>query len=154
MKKNCDNLIFPKNITYEECIATEEMKKSEACKAFRKLFRCGIGNGGFAISYDGQLRLCSSSWAPGTTFDLRQGSLQEGLDTLRARILAMDTNSTAILRTCKSCEIINLCMWCPAIAYLETGDMEGEVPYFCEVAHARAQALRDASDHHMVKVKG
>jgi radical SAM protein with 4Fe4S-binding SPASM domain len=146
MKNNCDNLIFPKSITYENFISTEEMNKSEEHKAFKKLFRCGIGNGGFSISYDGKLRLCSSSLAPVTSFDLRAGSLQEGLNTLRNRIRTMDTNSTLILKTCKSCEIVNLCMWCPEIAYLETGDLEGSVPYFCEVAHARAQAIKRSKE--------
>jgi len=142
LQNHCEDLIFPEKLTYEDCISSKEMEESEACKAFKKLFRCGIGNGGFTISYDGHLRLCSTLLAPGTTFDLRSGTLKDGLETLRTKIRAMETKSIKILKTCKSCKIVNLCMWCPAIAYLETGNLEGEVPYFCQVAHARAEALQ------------
>ena len=45
------------------------------------------------------------------------------------------------LETCRACPIINLCLWCPAHAYLETGQLDGAVPYFCKVAHERAAAL-------------
>jgi hypothetical protein len=37
-------------------------------------------------------------------------------------------------------------MWCPAHAHLETGEMDLPVPYFCEVAHARAELLRELSE--------
>ncbi|MCX6674408.1 MAG: hypothetical protein NTY37_11600 [Methanothrix sp.] len=45
------------------------------------------------------------------------------------------------LETCRVCPIINLYIWCPAHAYLEDGEMDAQVPYFCAVAHARAEAL-------------
>jgi sulfatase maturation enzyme AslB (radical SAM superfamily) len=45
------------------------------------------------------------------------------------------------LETCRVCPIINLCIWCPAHAYLEKGEMDVQVPYFCAVAHAQAEAL-------------
>ena len=106
------------------------------------LFGCGTGNGGFTVGYDGTFRLCSSLWAPGTTHDLRKGSLRDACDGLVPRVRAMRTENKTLLKSCKSCPYINLCMWCPAHAYLETGDMEGEVKYFCDVAHARAAALK------------
>ncbi|NQU17282.1 MAG: radical SAM protein, partial [Candidatus Saganbacteria bacterium] len=43
---------------------------------------------------------------------------------------------------CRRCSIINLCLWCPAHAYLETGEMDAVVDYFCKVAHARAEAIK------------
>ena len=36
---------------------------------------------------------------------------------------------------------INLCLWCPAHAALETGNMDDWVEYFCAVAHERARAI-------------
>ena len=39
------------------------------------------------------------------------------------------------------CPIFNLCLSCPGHTHLETGEMDGEAPYFCEVAHARARML-------------
>jgi radical SAM protein with 4Fe4S-binding SPASM domain len=142
--KNYENLIFPEGPSYEERISSQEVKVREEYEYFRKLFRCGIGMSDFAISYEGQLRLCTVLCAPETTFNLRAGSLQKGLESLRTKIRAMNTNSNEILKTCKSCNIVNLCMWCPATAFLETGNLEGEVPYFCAVAHARAAALEKA----------
>lgn len=49
------------------------------------------------------------------------------------------------LERCRRCEIINLCLWCPAHAALETGAMDAWVEYFCEVAHARAAALGESA---------
>jgi radical SAM protein with 4Fe4S-binding SPASM domain len=48
------------------------------------------------------------------------------------------------LDRCRACPIINLCLWCPAHAHLETGELDLPVEYFCEVAHARAAALEAA----------
>jgi sulfatase maturation enzyme AslB (radical SAM superfamily) len=44
---------------------------------------------------------------------------------------------------CRRCTIIDLCLWCPAHAALETGALDGWVEHFCEMAHARAAALQD-----------
>ncbi len=107
------------------------------------LFHCGAGNGSFNISFDGKFRLCSSLWAPGTTYDLRKGTLTEAWHDLIPKVRDMRSDNTHFLETCRKCELINLCLWCPAHAYLETGDMDGETPYFCQVAHARAAMLRD-----------
>ena len=45
------------------------------------------------------------------------------------------------LERCRRCGIINLCLWCPAHAALETGNMDEWVEYFCAVAHERAKAI-------------
>jgi radical SAM protein with 4Fe4S-binding SPASM domain len=107
------------------------------------LFHCGAGKGSFNISYDGKFRLCSSLWAPGTTYDLRQGSLTEAWNDLIPKVRDMRSQNPRFLESCRKCELINLCLWCPAHAYLETGEMDGETPYFCQVAHARAAMLRE-----------
>ena len=57
----------------------------------------------------------------------------------------MRTENEALLKTCKSCPYVNLCMQCPARAHLETGTMDEQVPYFCAVAHARAEMLQPRS---------
>jgi radical SAM protein with 4Fe4S-binding SPASM domain len=107
------------------------------------LFHCGAGNGSFNISYDGIFRLCSSLWAPGTTYDLRKGSLAEAWNDLIPKVRDLRSHNPRFLETCRKCELINLCLWCPAHAYLETGEMDGETPYFCQVAHARAAMIRE-----------
>ena len=105
------------------------------------LFRCGTGNGSFTVGYDGTYRLCSSLVAPGTTTNLRKVSLREAWEAFVPLVREMRTENSELLNTCGKCLICNLCINCPAHAYLETGRMDAVVPYFCQVAHARAEAL-------------
>jgi radical SAM protein with 4Fe4S-binding SPASM domain len=81
-------------------------------------------------------------WAPGTTVDLRQVSLREAWENLVPAVRDLRSDNPLFLKTCRKCPLVNLCIWCPAHAYLETGAMDGETPYFCQVAHARAAALQ------------
>lgn len=106
------------------------------------LFHCGTGNGSFTVSYDGIFRLCSSLWHPETTYDLRQGTLAEAWNELVPWVREMRSTSPDFLEKCRKCPIINLCLWCPANAHLETGEMDGFSEYFCAVAHARAAAIQ------------
>lgn len=108
------------------------------------LFHCGAGQGNFVVGYEGTFRLCSALWAPGTTLNLRKVSLRQAYDELVPRVRTMHASSAHLLETCQVCPIINLCLHCPAHAYLETGRLEGETPYFCQVAHARAAMLEKA----------
>jgi len=105
------------------------------------LFHCGLGNGSFTVGYDGSFRLCSSLVAPGTTINLRETSLKKVWDQFVPAVRGLETNNTDLINACGKCPIVNLCMNCPAHAYLETGCMEAVVPYFCQVAHARAEAI-------------
>lgn len=105
------------------------------------LFRCGAGIGEFAISYQGLYRLCSSLTASGACYDLRKGTLREALRDHVPRVRRLRSRNATFLQTCQTCQIANLCLSCPAHAYLETGEMDGQTPYFCEVARARASML-------------
>lgn len=109
------------------------------------LFHCGAGSGSFNVGYDGTFRLCSSLWAPGTTTNLRDTSLREAWETFVPQVLDMRSQNENFLNTCRKCAIINLCLHCAAHAYLETGSLDGAIPYFCEVAHARAAAIQEKS---------
>jgi radical SAM protein with 4Fe4S-binding SPASM domain len=109
------------------------------------LFHCGVGDGSCTIGYDGTYRLCSSLWAPGTTYDLRKGSLREAWEVFTPRVRDMRSSRQEYLEKCMSCPIIDLCLWCPAHAELETGELDLPILYFCRVAEARADALRQDS---------
>jgi radical SAM protein with 4Fe4S-binding SPASM domain len=126
LKKGCDKLIVPEFSNY-------------TCN---HLFRCGAGNGNFALSYDGHLRLCSSLWHPDSVYDLKKGSLTDAWHNFIPMVRGMRSEKKEILDKCRSCSLINLCLWCPAHTYLETGEMDAQVDYFCKVAHARADALK------------
>ena len=106
------------------------------------LFHCGAGNDGFNVSYDGLFRLCPSLWAEGTTYDLRAGTLACAWRDFVPRVRDMRSKRSEFLESCRKCALVNLCLWCPAHAHLETGEMDGTTPYFCTVAHARMEHLK------------
>ena len=106
------------------------------------LFQCGLGEGSISISYDGKFRLCSSLWALETMYDLRQGSLHDAWENFVPKVRGMRSHSPDFLENCRSCPIINLCLWCPAHSYLETGELDTPIEYFCQVARARAALIQ------------
>ncbi len=126
LKKGCDKLIVPE-FSHINC---------------NHLFHCGAGNGSFTLSYDGHFRLCSSLWHPDCVFDLKKGNLTHAWHNFVPMVRDIRSDRREFLERCRVCPLINLCIWCPAHAYLETGEMDAPVEYFCEVAHARAEALR------------
>ena len=107
------------------------------------LFHCGLGNGSFNIGYDGTFRLCSSLWAPETIYNLRQGTLREAWEEFVPKVRDMRSRRQEYLDNCRSCSIVNLCLWCPAHSHLETGELDSPIEYFCQVARARAAAIQE-----------
>ena len=125
LKKKCDYFIFPQEQDHD-------------CQ---HLFYCGAGHISFSVSPDGYFRLCSSLWHPDSIYDLKTGTLAEAWEEFVPQVRGRTSADSESLARCRTCNIVNLCMWCPAHAYLETGMLAGEVEYFCQVAHARARAL-------------
>ncbi|MCX6675012.1 MAG: hypothetical protein NTW84_01165, partial [Methanothrix sp.] len=78
---------------------------------------------------------------PDCTYDLRKGTLADAWKEFVPKVRDMRSNRAEFLDTCRTCPIINLCLWCPAHAYLETGELDSHVPYFCQVAYARAKSI-------------
>jgi len=130
LQRGCDKLIGP----------------DEEHAACDHLFHCGAGNGSFSVGYDGTFRLCSSLWHPDTTYDLRAGTLAEAWGEVVPRVRDLRSRKPEFLEKCRRCGIINLCLWCPAHAALETGEMDEWIEYFCAVAHERARAIGGGED--------
>jgi len=105
------------------------------------LFCCGAGSNSFTLSYDGLFRLCASLWHPDTVYDLKKGTLKHAWENFAPKVREMRSDRKEFLETCRVCPLMNLCMWCPAHAYLETGEIDAPVDYFCEVAHTRASMI-------------
>lgn len=126
LKKSCNELIRP------------EMKHLKC----NHLFHCGTGNGNFTVGYDGMFRLCSSLHHPDCVYDLRKGTLAEAFQSFVPKVRDLRSNREVFLKKCRVCSIFNLCIWCPAHAHLETGQLDQPVDYFCELAHARAAAIK------------
>ncbi len=108
----------------------------------RHLIRCGAGKTGFFVGWDATFRLCSSLHHPDCVFDLRRGSLAKAWTEVVPRVRSMTSSRKQYIDNCARCPIVNLCLWCPAHAHLETGELDLPVPAFCEIARARAAALR------------
>jgi len=105
------------------------------------LFRCGVGEYSFTLSYDGMFRLCSSLWHRDAVYNLREGTLSHAWEKFIPKVSNLCSNRRQFLEKCRGCHLINLCIWCPALAHLETGYLDMPVEYFCHVAHAREEAL-------------
>lgn len=106
------------------------------------IFHCGAGYGSFSLSYDGRFRLCSSLWHPDCVYGLRKGNLSDAWHNFVPMVREMGSDRKEYLEKCRVCSIVNFCMWCPALAHLETGKMDMPVDYFCKIAHARIAALK------------
>jgi radical SAM protein with 4Fe4S-binding SPASM domain len=129
MQRDCANLI-------------SEPHKVPGCN---HLFHCGAGQGSFSVRYDGYFRLCASLNHPDTIYDLRRGALEEAWNDLIPRVRALTSDRKEFVEGCRVCSLVNLCLWCPAHAHLETGHLDLPSPYFCQVAHARAANLSPSS---------
>lgn len=121
-----------------------ELVQSPTQQRSNHLFACGAGRESCSISYDGTFRLCSGLSAPGTTADLRKVPLAEAWNRLVPRVRGLRASDEKFLQTCRTCPLVNLCLWCPAHGYLESGRMDSWNESFCAVAHARAAALQNS----------
>ena len=105
------------------------------------LIKCGAGNDSLVIGADGRLRLCYSLCHPDCVYDLRAGSLRDAFMSFVPKVRDMRSNREEFRTKCNGCPLINLCLWCPAHAHLETGKLDRHVDYFCKVAHAREKMI-------------
>jgi radical SAM protein with 4Fe4S-binding SPASM domain len=108
----------------------------------RHIFRCGVGQRSFVVGPEGRLRPCQSLHHPDFLFDLRKGRLADAWNQFLPQVLTRTSDRPEYLEKCGKCPIVNLCLWCPAHAYLETGALDLPVEAFCRVAEARAEGLK------------
>jgi len=104
------------------------------------LYRCTAWKNQFFINPYGRLKFCQFSEK--FSVDLKTVSFKEGFYGMFPKLLKEEfkTNSK-----CKDCSLRPFCYHCPARAYLETGDQEAHVPYYCEMAKETAKSLGVAS---------
>jgi radical SAM protein with 4Fe4S-binding SPASM domain len=126
LKENCDIYIVPGLAEVQDTF----------------LFHCGAGIENFTVGHNGYFRLCASLWHPDCMADLRRVSLKETWDDLVPRVRDMKSHNREYLEKCCVCSIANLCLWCPAHAYLEKGELDAFVDYFCQTARCRAESLK------------
>jgi radical SAM protein with 4Fe4S-binding SPASM domain len=108
------------------------------------IFKCGVGQE-ITVGYDGSLRLCSSLWHPDYVADVRREPLAAAWRRLASKARAARTRDAAYLELCAQCKLTDLCLYCPAHAYLENGSLTQPVDDFCATALARARVFGEAS---------
>ncbi len=99
-------------------------------KPHADLFRCAIGGGdGIHIDPYGNTFSCNLIRKP--FFNLLKEDIDYALDKLLP--LVRDRKFTTDSK-CNGCNLRELCRSCPGRAYLETGDREAPVEYYCKLA--------------------
>jgi radical SAM protein with 4Fe4S-binding SPASM domain len=136
LKKNCGNYINRENL-------------SITCSS---LFKCGAGQNHFSVSSNGFYRPCMSLWHQECIYDLKKGSLREAAKEMTTKLRIMHSEKKEFTENCMKCPFINLCMWCPAHAHLEYGELDKKVEYFCKVARKRAENLK--KNFRVEKIRG
>ncbi|MEW6075267.1 MAG: radical SAM protein [Candidatus Omnitrophota bacterium] len=100
-----------------------------------KLFQCAVlGGDGFQIDPHGNAFLCNLLRKP--SFNVLKHDLRLGLRQLLIEMRSCVFHSNS---ECRTCNLRNSCQSCPGNAYLETGDCEKPLPYFCQLTKLRGQ---------------
>lgn len=98
------------------------------------VYRCTAWLNQFFINPYGRLKFCQFS--DKFSVDLREQSFRDGFYNVFPQLLRERFKTDS---KCKDCSLRPICYHCPARAYLETGDEEAPVPYYCELAKATAE---------------
>ena len=93
------------------------------------LYRCTAWRGQFFINPYGRLKFCNFS--DKFSVDLKTTAFSEGFYRVFPKLLneKFKTHSK-----CIDCQLRPVCYHCPARAYLETGNEEAAVEYYCQLA--------------------
>lgn len=100
------------------------------------LYHCNSWMTQFFINPYGRLKFCQFSEK--FSVDLKTTSFKEGFYKIFPQVLKeqFKTNSK-----CRDCDLRPICYHCPTRAYLETGNEEAPVPYYCELAKEKAKQI-------------
>jgi len=101
------------------------------------LYLCSAWLGQFFINPYGKLKFCEFS--DKFSLDLRKQPFREGFYNIFPQLLKERFKTAS---KCKDCYLRPVCYHCPARAYLETGDEEAPVPYYCELAKTTAEQMK------------
>ncbi len=101
------------------------------------LYSCNTWLSQFNIDPYGHLKFCPHT--DKFSVDLKKTSFHDGFYNVFPQVTKekFKTNSK-----CRVCRLRPICYFCPSRAYLETGDEEGPVPYYCQLAQATLEQDR------------
>jgi len=105
------------------------------------LFSCGAGLKSACVDAYGTLYPCMMLRSPEAAYDLERGTLRDALDGPFRLLRERTTARPEYLDRCGRCFLKGLCEQCPARSWIEHGDLDSPVEYFCEVTHALAREV-------------
>lgn len=133
-----DKMVFPESIDRGDSPPEKTWEDEEPTRNCMKgrLFQCGAGKKGLAVSPYGELKPCLE--LPSSGYSILDGSLKEGWKILGDRVESFKASPE---NKCLDCKLRDFCSSCPAKARLECGDMNCCPDYFRQLAELNAQKL-------------
>ncbi len=133
-----------KILTRDKIGYIKEMKKF--CAKFMrpvgdKLFSCGAGMNSGCVDAHGYFQPCLTLRHPNYVYNLKQGSLKDGLKSFYHKIKEGKVKNPVYLKRCAKCFLMGFCSQCPAESWLEHGTLDTPVDYLCDIAHVQARFL-------------
>ena len=129
----CNLRLMPEEILSlngKKSLLNDDCQKNQNAAPPDNLFRCMVGGGdGINIDPYGNAFSCNLIRKP------RLNLLEVDIPYAMSRLLPQVRNiKFSTDSKCKGCTLREICRSCPGRAYLETGDMEAPVEYYCELA--------------------
>jgi radical SAM protein with 4Fe4S-binding SPASM domain len=121
----------------------ERFTRPDAEYGAERVYTCGAGQSSFTVDPYGRLQMCQLSRK--SFHDLKDGRFADGWHGLFPKLRERTWQTNEV---CRRCSLMALCGSCPGAAEMETGDVEGIVPAFCELAHLRAWAVMGEGSGH------
>lgn len=139
----------PEAVSSDECDTHQSLKAKNWKPEGMNLFRCAVGGGdGIQIDPFGNTFACNLIRKP--AFNL----LKVSVGYARNRLLPLVRNKKFVTASkCNGCNLRKNCRWCPGRAYVEAGDKESPIPYYCELAEARYRKMGGSSKSYVVSRK-
>lgn len=119
----------------KQCVKIQSKNISDGSP--EKLFKCSAGLNSCSIDCYGIFKLCSPLIHKDCVYNLKKGSLHDAWYNFVPKIRSLNSDNQAYHKTCSNCKLRDFCMWCPAFAGIETGKLDGQVEYFCNMANKR-----------------
>lgn len=110
----------------------EKMRYDRQC-----MYHCNSWQSNVLINPYGRLKFCEFSEK--FSSDLREVSLEEA----QKKFDAVEKEKFKTNSKCINCKLRHICYYCPARAFLETGDEEAPVEYFCHMAKNTYQLIKE-----------
>jgi len=101
------------------------------------LYNCTSWKENFFVDPSGRLKFCYFSQKFST--DLKRYSFNTGFYKKFSKLLYEKFKTKS---KCKNCRLRPICYHCPARAYLETGNEEAPVPYYCKLAKGQERLMK------------